>query len=271
MRTPSCTRSSRPKRVALAALAVLAATAVAGTTTPASAQVNVEALRADDPPPGVSGSLGGDLTLQTGNTDFIQLRIEARRYHVENRVVTLMVGHGGLGFLDRNRFASSGLFHYRKTYWVTDWIAPEWYGQANYDRSRSLSFRVVGGGGIRAPRLNADWGHVGGGTGLLLEHERLSLSDTASHPRHTTVVRSSSFATLRVVTENDLVLTSTTYAQPQVGEWGDVRVLEEFALATPVTERLALTVSFDLRYDSRPPDRVSSLDTRLRTGLTLTY
>ena len=249
----------------------LLAVPLAADPEPGAAQVNVEALRPDDPPPGVSGSLSGDLTVQTGNTDFVRIGIEGRRYHVTEGSTTLVVGHGGIGFLGRNRFASSGLFHYRRTYGMTDWLAPEWYGQANYDRSRSLSFRALAGAGVRSPGARTDWGHVGGGTGLMLEHERLSLPDTASHPRHTTVVRSSSFATLRVVTAGELVVTSTTYIQPQVDEPGDVRVLEDLALATPVTERLALTVSFDLRYDSRPPDDVASLDTRLRTGLTLTY
>lgn len=257
-----------PARRLLAALLVTVSALQPGS---AAGQVNVEALRPDDPPPGVSGSLSGDLTLQTGNTDFVRIGVEGRRYRVAESATTLMVGHGGLGFLGKSRFASSGLFHYRRMYRMTDWAAPEWYGQVNYDRSRSLSFRTVLGGGVRTPGVSGEWGHVGGGTGLMLEHERLSLPDTAVHPSHTTVVRSSSFATLRIVTADDLVVTSTTYLQPQVGEWGDLRVLEDLALATPVTESLALTVSFDLRYDSRPPDDVASLDARLRTGLTLTY
>lgn len=261
----------RPPRFSLGLRTGLLLVVAAAWPVAAAGQVNVEALRPDDPPMGVSGSLSGDLTVQTGNTDFVQIGVEGRRYRVTESSTTLMVGHGGIGFLGRNRFASSGLFHYRRSYGVNDWIAPEWYGQVNYDRSRSLSFRTVAGGGVRTAGVSGEWGHVGGGTGLILEHERLSLPDTAVHSRHTTVIRSSTFVTLRVVTGDDLVVTSTTYVQPKVNEPADARVLEDLALATPVTERLALTVAFDLRYDSRPPDDVASLDTRLRTGLTLTY
>ena len=235
------------------------------------AQVNVERLRVDDPPLGVSGSLTGNLSIQTGNTDFVQVGLNGRIYDVTEAVTTLMVGNGGIGFLGGNRFASSGLFHYRRTFALTEWLSPEWYGQANYDRSQKLTFRLVGGGGVRAPVAEGSLGRLAAGTALMLEHERLELPDTAVHAHRTTTVRSSTFLTFRVVPSDQLVITSTTYLQPQVSDPGDLRMLENFALATPVSDRLSLTVSFDLRYDSRPPDGIAGLDTRLRTGLTLIY
>ena len=236
-----------------------------------AAQVNIERLRIEDPPMGVSGSLTGDLTVQTGNTDFVQLGLSGRIYNVTEALTTLMVGNGGIGFLSRSRFSSSGLFHYRRTYVFSDWLSPEWYAQANYDRSQKLTFRVVAGGGARTPVAEGPWGRLAAGTALMLEHERLELPDTAAHPQRTTTVRSSSFLTYRFVPNDQLVVTSTTYVQPRLTEPGDVRMLENFALATPVSERISLTISFDLRYDSRPPDGIAGLDTRLRTGLTLTY
>lgn len=262
---------SGPLRAALRSSIVVAALLAALQPVAVSGQVNIEALRPDELPDGVSGTVSGDLTVQAGNTDFVRVGLEGRRYRVEEPLTELMVGHGGLGFLGRSRFSSSGLFHYRQTYRLYDWIAPEWYGQMNYDRSQLLSFRAVAGGGVRLPVIRGEWGQVGAGTALMFEHERLSLPDTASHPPHTLAVRSSTFATFRIVTDGDLVVTSTTYLQPHLGDPGDLRLLEDLALATPVTDRLSLTVSFDCRYDSEPPDEISGLDLRLRTGLTLTY
>jgi hypothetical protein len=109
------------------------------------------------------------------------------------------------------------------------------------------------------------------GATLMLEHERLNLPDTAVHDDQTTVIRESFFLTLRVVPNEDLVITSTTYLQPVLGGFDDVRALANLRIATSVTDTLDLTVSFDLRYDSRPPDQVSALDTSLRTGLRYTY
>ncbi|MDZ7780082.1 MAG: DUF481 domain-containing protein [Gemmatimonadota bacterium] len=252
------------------ATAVLLLGTVAGVRAPALAQVDVQPLSREEPPEGRSGSLSADLTAQTGNTDFAQLGVSARIYEVEGAVTTLMVGNGGLGFLGRRRFSSSGLFHYRKTYSNEQWVWPEWYLQANYDRSQLLKFRTLAGGGIRTPVTTGEWGQIGAGFSVMLEDERLDLPDTASHPRTTTTFRSSTFFSLRLVA-SQLVVTSTTYVQPRFDDLGDVRVLEDLSLATPVTDRLAMTVSFDLRYDSGPPDGLAALDARLRTGLTFTY
>lgn len=244
---------------------------LAAVPTAVRAQVNVEPLRGEDPPEGVSGSLSGDLTVQTGNTDFVRVGLEARLNEVEGSTTTLLVANGGIGFLGTSRFASSGLFHYRRMYDRFEWVSPEWYAQVNYDRARDLRFRTVVGGGVRSPVVRGEWGHVGAGTGLMLEDERLAIPDTAAHPDHTTVIRSSSYGNFRIVTERDLAVTSTTYIQPQVNQLGDIRILEDLSLTTPVTDQVSLRVSFDLRYDSRPPDGLSALDTRLRTGLTLDY
>lgn len=273
MKTPfsGAPRERSGFRYPLPSLMVGVCLLVAALPTVGAAQVNVEPLRGEDPPEGVSGSLSGDLTIQTGNTDFVRVGLEARLNEVRGSTTTLVVGNGGLGFLGTSRFASSGLFHYRRMYDRFEWASPEWYAQVNYDRARDLRFRTVVGGGVRSPVVRGEWGHLGAGTGFMLEDERLAIPDTAAHPDHTTVVRSSSYGNFRVVTDRDLVLTSTTYVQPQVDRIRDVRILEELALTTPVTDRVSLRISFDLRYDSRPPDGLSGLDTRLRTGLTLDY
>ncbi|MEX2466583.1 MAG: DUF481 domain-containing protein [Gemmatimonadota bacterium] len=240
------------------------------TVTPALAQVDVQPLSREEPPEGRSGSLTGDLTAQTGNTDFVQFGVRGRIYDVRGERTTLIVGNGGLGFLGRNRFSSSGLFHYRQTYRTGRYVWPEWYAQANYDRSQLLKFRTLVGGGVRTPVAAGRWGEVGAGLSLMLEDERLDLPDTATHARKTTALRTSTFASFRLVA-SQLVVTSTTYIQPRVDGFGDVRLLEDLSLATPVTDRLAMTVSLNMRYDSRPPDSLAALDARLRTGLTYSF
>ena len=141
----------------------------------------------------------------------------------------------------------------------------------NYDLPILLNFRTLAGGGVRISFARGDWGQFGMGAALMLEDERLDLPDTAVHDDHTTDLRGSSFLTLRLVPSENLVITSMTYLQPVINDWGDVRTLSNLRIASSVTDALALTVSFDLRYDSGPPDGVSALDTSLRTGLRYIY
>jgi hypothetical protein len=234
--------------------------------------VNIESFRREDPPQGLSGTLGGDLNITTGNVDFVQINLSARLTHMRELVQTLMVGQGGIGFLGRNRYASSGLLHFRRTHWLRNWVAPEWYVQADYDRALKLDHRALAGGGIRLDFARGSWGRFGAGTSAMLEYERLDLPEGALHPDRTITFRNSTFATLRVTPGSSLVVSSTTYIQPALLEdVTDMRVLENLRIATSLTERLQLTVTFDLRYDSSPPDGISALDTRLRTGVTYTY
>jgi putative salt-induced outer membrane protein YdiY len=76
---------------------------------------------------------------------------------------------------------------------------------------------------------------------------------------------------LRLTGGETFLLTSTTYLQPMIAEPGDVRILENLALVVGITSGVGLTVRFDLRYDSRPPDTIRSLDTSLLTGVTLGF
>jgi hypothetical protein len=241
-------------------------------SSPVSGQVNIESLRRDDPPEGLSGSLGGDLNVTTGNTDFVSVNLNTRLTRVQGTRTELLIGQGGLGFLGRNRFATSGLVHYRQTFRLTEWIGPEWYAQVDYDRALKLDLRALVGSGARFDFARGAWGRFGAGVSLMLEHEEIDLPDTAVHPRSTTVIRNSTFLSLRIVPGESLVVSSTTYLQPSFDDvTGDVRVLENLRIATSLTERLDLTVTFDLRYDSEPPDGLSALDTRTRMGVSFTY
>lgn len=236
------------------------------------AQVNIEVLRTDNLPLGRSGSVGGDLSIRTGNVDFVALDLRGRVYDVFPTETRLLVGNGGLGFLAQSRFASNGLLHYRRSYTaVSRYADPEWFGQLNYDRAQRLTFRALIGGGVRTAFAQGAWGQFGAGSSGMLEYERLALAEAAVHAKRTLEVRWSNFLTLRVVPSENLVITSTTYVQSALADFSDYRALENLRLSASVTETLALTVSFDLRYDSRPPDGLAALDTRLRTGVTYTY
>jgi len=257
-------------RTVAAIILIVATVAVVPGT--AAGQVNVESLRPDDLPLGRSGEIGGDLSARAGNVDFVALDLGARLYDVREGSTRLIVASGGIGFLDRSRFASAGLLHYRRTYTsLHPNVSPEWFGQINYDRPLLLNLRLVAGGGVHGEFEDGTWGEFGGGSALMLEQEWLSLPDTAAHPGQTLALRWSNYLSLRVIVSETTVITSTSYIQPDLGAFSDYRVLENFRLSTKITDELALTVSFDLRYDSRPPDALDALDARLRTGVTYSY
>jgi len=251
---------------------VLLLIALGVAASPLRAQVDIESLRRDGAPAGMSGSVGATLDVETGNTELFEVEGTARLNWVRGAGQTLFIGEGGLGLLSEERFSSSALLHLRHMRWIEEWIAPEAYAQVNYDRSQLLDSRRLVGLGLRFRVTEGEWGGVGAGTSVMLEKEYLDLPADASHPASTRTVRNSTFVTLRLLAGSQFAVSSTTYAQPAFADvGGDLRILENLRANVSLTGQLALSVTFDLRYDSGPPDGTEALDTKLRTGLAFTF
>jgi hypothetical protein len=248
-----------PVLLALGALACRAAGS--------AGQVNTERLRRDDLPPGLSGSLEGSVSLNRGNVDFTLVELGGRLDHSAGDAATFLVGRGDLGFQDGERFTRSGMVHLRRVQGTSGRVAMEFFGQMDHDRSRNLSLRWLVGAGPRVRIVDRDGSDVGWGVGYMFEHERLDLSPEDSHPDRTSSHRLTTYVTANVPVAEGGAASATVYAQPRVDAWGDVRVLAEARLAAELTDGLALTVTWNLRHDSRPPLDVARVDTVVKTGL----
>lgn len=233
------------------------------------AQVNIERLRPDAGEEGLSGSLGAALDVRTGSVSLVHFQGSGRLDHVRGPVTAFLLGSGEVGFQGGERFSNAWLAHLRAGYDLASPVDVEAYVQVNHDRARLLDFRALAGGGARVRLLTGEAATVRLGSGPMFEHERLDLPPGAAHPARTAVVRWSNYLTLQATPAPHLNLSLTGYFQPQLGRARDTRALAVSALAIDVTERLAVTVTFNLRHDSRPPADIAPTDTALRTGVTL--
>ena len=238
---------------------------------PLGAQVNIEALRRDTLPPGLSGALRATFSVKSGNVDLVQLALAGRSDLVTGRLATFLVGNTRIGFLDSTRFLSAGLLHVRQSYAVRPWLLPEWFAQVNYDEPRLINVRGLVGGGVRVRVADGGPARLWIGTGVMFEHERLDLLRGAEHAARISVVRSSSYGALRLRAADHLALTMTIYLQPQLSRPEDLRVIHEMAMSVAVTQAIAVTISFDLRFDSRPPDGITAVDLDLESGLAVLF
>lgn len=264
----------RPSRVtAQTPAALVVASILVGTslTPPAAAQVNIEAQRRAPSDLGLSGTVAADLLLKTGNVEHFRVGVGGRVDYETASTSTFLVGKGNLGLVGSNRFSNAGLVHLRHGRLWLPRLMPEAYVQVNYDEPRLLEFRAVAGGGVRVTLTDTESVGLWLGSGYMFEHERLDLPDTASHPRTTSANRWSSYLSGRLSAADNLTFVATGYAQPQMDDFADFRILCEMSLGVSVTRALALTVGFSLRYDSRPPDDVVSLDTELKNGIAVAF
>lgn len=185
--------------------------------------------------------------------------------------MTFLVGSGDLGWQGGERFSNQGLLHLRRTYRTDRTIAPEFFLQTNYDKSRSLSFRGLAGVGARVTLVTRPTWHLVTATAYMFEREVLDLPRTALHPERTSSHRWSSYISTRVATDPRLAFVATAYVQPRFDDFSDVRVLTDARMALELSGRVSVTMTFNARYDSEPPDDVDSLDVTWQTGFAVEW
>lgn len=250
-----------------AAITALMAGTVAGS---AAGQINTERLRRPVTQPGVSGAAAAELTVRTGNVDVALLGISGRLERTGTKTNTFLIASGDLGWQGGRRFSDQGLVHLRQAYGWRRAIYPEAFTQVDYDRSRALAFRGLVGAGLRFRLTQGPRWRLYAGTAYMLEVERLDLPPTAIHPARVTAHRWSNYLSANLETAR-WRLVATAYVQPRFDAPGDLRLLHDAGLAVPLADGVALTTTFNLRYDSRPPDGVRPTDTTLKTGVALQW
>ena len=237
----------------------------------AQAQVNIEQLRRGQADSGFTGTLGANLAARTGNVRLVLLSVDGRLDYGRPGWLAFLVGNADVGWQGGQRFSNSGLLHLRGNLLFNPTVAGELFTQVDYDRSRLLTFRAIAGAGARLNLARSARWRFSTGTGLMFEHERLDLPPTAVHPGETNAARGTNYLTGTFREPPRLSIAGTLYAQPRLDAFGDVRVLSDLRLAVQLVGALSLTVTSRVRYDSRPPDGIESLDTALTTGLALEW
>ena len=253
------------------AVVLLAPWIIALVPTSTGAQVNVERLRSGDTPPGMSGFVGMDLSARTGNVEIVELEPNGAITYASAHRTTILIGSASFGWQGRESFSNEALLHARQVFRTQAQLQPEVFAQVNYDKARLLTFRGLFGAGIRVRLYQSDANQLWLGSSYMFEHEHLQLSDTAAHPVKTSVHRWSNYISMAIGIGDRSRITSALYVQPQVDAPEDVRLLSQTTLAVGISGQFSLVVSLDMHYDSRPPDDIHSLDTRLETGVSVGF
>lgn len=253
--------------------ALLAAGLLAALPAPGAAQVNIEKQRGGGTEGGFSTTAAADLSLRSGNTDLTEVAGEVRTDLVGGRAHGFLLGRGGVGWKDGERFSDSGLLHLRGGFPVRPALELETFAQIDYDGARKLDFRAIAGAGPRFRLASGDAFSLALGTAYLREHEEYDLDDVYEsrpgvkhHPRDLDVSRWSNYLNLAARAERASA-GWIVYAQPRFGRFGDVRILSEANVSVAVSGRVDLRNVLRVRWDSEPPDGIEDTDVQLITGI----
>tara|TARA_Y100000588_G_scaffold358478_1_gene416662 strand:+ start:156 stop:1001 length:846 start_codon:yes stop_codon:yes gene_type:complete len=238
---------------------------------PAVGQVNIETVRSRADSVGTKGVLEFGLTFRTGNVDLFEFGPSFRLDRLSARSRQLVILNGDLGWEGGERFTNSALGHLRHEIRTGHArFAPEAYAQLNYDLSRRLKMRMLGGLGVRVgfrrPGIRQFFG-----LSYMFEHERNDLVPGDLHRRTTSTHRTSVYVSILTRESADFTYAGVIYLQPRLPNFDDLRILITSRVGVAVTERVDVVTTMRFRFDARPPVDVGRTDFRLISGLSIDF
>lgn len=235
------------------------------------AQINTERFRADSAAVGFSGVTDVELTAITGNTDFQFINISGRLNYNWGNDYTFFVADGGFGWDKGERIFNQALAHLRHVQTISDFIQSEFFLQSDFNKKRLLDDRKLIGAGFRYRILNSRNLKLRLGTSYYYEYERFDSHNISAYTKKVFANRFSTYLTLEFSIKDDAKLLMISYFQPRIGQWSDYRILSDNSLIISLSTLVDLKVSFNLRYDTRPPETIKDIDTITKFGLGIKF
>lgn len=227
--------------------------------------VNIEQQRLDADDEGWNGSVAGNLDLTRNQRSVFNFGFQAKVQHKLDSNIWLGILQSGLIKAEGSDFANFAFAHVRYTRNVTRHLGVEAFGQLQQNRVNGIQSRSLLGAGVRTLVFDKPAGTAY--AGLLVMGER-EVEVVDSVPVHDDV-RLSAYVAGSYTPESAewISIANTTYFQPRVGRFSDIRISTDWQLEVALRENLKLVTSLNIVYDARPPVGLDKTVYALRNGL----
>ena len=235
------------------------------------AQINTERYREDSDSLGISAIADLEITAITGNTDFQFIHLGGRLNYNWGESYTFLVGNGGFGWDEGESIFDQALLHLRHVQSINDVVQAEGFIQTDFNKKRLLTKRELIGAGFRFRIFKTDGFKIRLGTTYFYEHENYDVPANSVHGNNLYANRFSTYLTFEYEIKDDVKLFLVNYFQPQIGKWEDYRIISDNSLIVGLSSFVDLQVSFNLRFDSRPPESIKNTDTFTKFGFSFKF
>jgi len=212
----------------------------------------------------------GDITLgfnfiENGNT-ILTINGGLNLEWMKDRHLLLSFTRYNLGRVEQNQFINDGFQHLRYNYKINQRFTWEVFTQAQYNERIRLQLRYLSGTGPRLTIVGNKKHKVYVGVLYMYEYNEESVKDsqTIIHFRDH---RLSSYLSFSVQPLSNIQISSTSYFQPVVSDFKDLRLSSETSCQIEVTKRLFFNTSFNILYDTRVPEDVPNTIYAFKNGL----
>ncbi|HMU68123.1 MAG TPA: DUF481 domain-containing protein, partial [Cellvibrionaceae bacterium] len=201
---------------------------------------NVEADKPRLPNEGFSGALGLAAEGKKGNQEKQAFSGASRlNYRQEDTLILLMLAQD-YGSKNKVRDDRSQFAHLRWTNLLSEKLATEVFAQWETEEFDYLKSRRLAGAGLRYfVGYKPDVYLCALGLGAFKEKE---VNDLSTYIDEQNMWRMNAYYSLKVQINNQLSLVNTIYAQPNLDDFSDYRILFDLTLSSKVTEHLAFSL-----------------------------
>lgn len=218
--------------------------------TSASAISNIESERPNLPEQGLDASVKLGLDGKTGNDEEKDYEGSIKLVYRIHDEVFLFLVDGEYGSTRDVKDTDNTFVHGRWTHIISPRWSTEGFAQWEQDEFDNIQSRtLVGGGGRYLLFQKEDVFSFTLGVGAFHENE---VQDLVSYEQSDTFWRINTYYTFKYQMTKTISFLNTTYLQPRVAEYSDLRALSEYGLKIGITDRLALIMQYNVTYDSDP-------------------
>ncbi len=159
-------------------------------------------------------------------------------------------------------FINDGFLHFRYNYSINKVISYEAFTQFQYNEKLRLKLRWLLGSGLRFTLLNKENHNAHLGLTYMYEYNEETNPEIEFRDH-----RLSSYFSFAIRPFQNATLRSTSYFQPVLSDFNDLRLSSQTALAINLTKKLKFTTTFNITYDSRVPEGVVNTIYSFRNGI----
>ena len=209
-------------------------------------------------------SVGANFVKNTKSITTISGDIRIEYLHDKSRFLSLT--NYNLIRANKDRFIDNGFSHLRYNYEVRKRLEYEVFTQAQFNNQVRLQLRALAGMGMRFQLYQAEKQKVYFGLSYMYEYNEIEIvSDVVSFfSDH----RMSSYLSASIKPfSGNVTITNTTYYQPLLTDFSEVRLSSQTALTFILSKHLRFSTIFSITNDTRVPQNVPATYYSVRNGV----
>ena len=239
----------------------------------AHAIVNVMSKSDQKADVGLTGTISGSLSYQSGNIEL--LRIEGGtnlvyRHHEHTYILKGAYAFFGEYMNAPNSIINKGFGHLRYRYRLEDWLQIESFGQGQFDKILRIKLRLLWGAGLRFEYNMENLG-LEAGTTYMLERE-VEEDDYWDNVSFGSLVnRWSNYLMVTWDVAENVTVGTMNFFQPRFDRFCDYRIYHDLYLELSANQQLSMRLSYEVQYDSSPWPSVDPIDRGVKTTLGVNF